>query len=96
MFQVRPKHVLLAILMEVFALVVYSPGFAEGMMRHSAAAPRSRVEEVSNVVGYILHFPTVLLTILSEELIIFVPITQIIFWTFLFAYIGSRLRNPEE
>lgn len=84
------KYILLAILIEAIALAAYFPAFAEGMMRHSARAPRSRMEVISNVAAFILHLPTVLLTYPFGALILVTPITQIVFLTWLFAYIGRR------
>lgn len=84
------KYILLAILIEMIALLVYFPAFIEGMMRHSAGAPRSQIENVSNVVAFILHLPTILLTYSFDALILLTPITQIVFWSWLFAYIGRR------
>jgi hypothetical protein len=84
------KYILLAILIEVVALAVYFPAFAAGMMRHSARAPRSPMENISNVAGFILHLPTILLTYPFDTLVIVTPVTQIVFLTWLFAYVGRR------
>jgi hypothetical protein len=58
----RLENILLAIAIEVVALAVYFPALVEGMMRHSARAPRSQLEDVSSAVALFLHLPTILLT----------------------------------
>ena len=86
----RLKYILLAILIEVIALVAYFPAYIEGMMRHSARAPRSEMENISNVAAFILHLPTIILTYPFGALVLVTPITQIVFFSWLFAYIGRR------
>lgn len=85
------KSILLAILIEIVALAVYFPAFIEGMMRHSARAPRGPIENVSNVLGFVLHLPTILLTYPLDGLVVVTPLTQIVFWSWLLAY--RRRRN---
>jgi len=92
----KTKYILQAILFEAIALAVFFPAFIEGMMRHSALAPRSQMESISNVAAFILHLPTILLTYPFGPLVLVTPITQIVFLTWLFAYIGRKVGHGED
>jgi peptidoglycan biosynthesis protein MviN/MurJ (putative lipid II flippase) len=88
---------LLAVLVEGIALASFLPALAEQMMRHSGGASRTPMETVSEDVAFVLHLPTVLimwpLTVMTDSVIVWLtPITQIIFWTVLFASIARRRR----
>lgn len=86
----KVKYFLLATLIEAVALAVYFPAFIGGMMRHSARAPRSQAEIISGAAAFILHLPTILITYPFDALILVTPVTQVVFLTWLFAYIGRR------
>jgi hypothetical protein len=95
------KYFLLAVLIEVVALASFIPALGEQMMRHSSNAPRPSGEIVSEWVAFILHLPTVLVTfplaILTYTFIMLLtPLTQIIFFTCLFAYIARRRRMKSK
>src|SRR5262245_58987227 len=84
------RNILLAILIEIVALAVYFPAFIEGMMRHSALAPRKPIESVSNALGFVMHLPTILLTYPLDGLVLVTPLTQIVFWSWLLGYLRRR------
>jgi hypothetical protein len=93
------KYFSLAVIIEIIALISFMPALAEQMMRHSGSVPQTEKEITSERVAFILHCPTVLimwpLTILTNSYIVWLtPITQIVFWTCLFAYIGRRRSSP--
>jgi hypothetical protein len=75
----------LAALIEFFALLLY---LGKAGMRHSPNAPMSNGE----FLILILHLPTILLSwALGNLFAPFVPITQPIFWTYLFSGVWRRL-----
>jgi hypothetical protein len=80
----------LAVLIEFFALLLF---IGEAGMRHSPNAPMSNGE----FLILILHLPTVLLSwALGNTFAPFVPITQLIFWTYLFSGIWRRLAAKQK
>jgi hypothetical protein len=78
------KYLVYAILIEVVAIGVSAIYVLGSLMRHSAAARRSGDEIFSMILGFLFHFPTILITyflslITQEPIVIFTPITQVIF-----------------
>ena len=88
----------LAVIIEFFALL---PILANIGWRHSANAPMSDFERKSQFWAFVLHLPTVIVPWTLNQLIdifspfyLFIPFTQIIFWTFCLAFIWKRLEKP--
>ena len=68
---------------------------ASSMMRHSAAAPRTLLEDPLAHVGIIFHFPSILLVI-PFGLFIFAPLVQIALMTFILGLILRARRSQAE
>jgi hypothetical protein len=86
----------LGVVIEFFALF---PVLANIGWRHSAAAPISDSERSSQFWAFLLHLPTVLLPWMLNQIIdifgifyLFIPLTQIVFWTYFLAFISKRLK----
>lgn len=95
------KYLVSAILIEIVAIGVSAIYVLGSLMRHSAAARRSGDEIFSMILGFIFHLPTILITyflslISQEPIVVFTPITQVIFWVWFFAYLGHRRRVKAE
>jgi hypothetical protein len=88
------RPILLAVVIELIALAAYFPAFIEGMMRHSSQAPRGQLENVSGIVGFLLHLPTILLTYPFGPLVLITPFTQIVFWSWLLSYAARLPDRP--
>jgi hypothetical protein len=77
-------------------IVLFPLIFANLGMNHTANSMTSHSETVSNYLFFIFHLPTVLMAYGLDKLLpgptfmMFSPLTQIIFWTSLFAYINYR------
>jgi hypothetical protein len=91
------KCFLLAVLIEVFALASLLPGLATIGMRHSANAPPDDLAVFSERAGFILHLPTILLTLPFKDsrlpIIFLTPLGQIAFFTGLFIFIARWRRK---
>jgi hypothetical protein len=95
------KYFFYAILIEIVAIGVVANYVLGSLMRHSAAARRPGDEIFSMIAGFILHLPTILITyflslITESPIVVFTPITQVIFWVWFFAYMGHRRRVKAE
>lgn len=76
---------IIALIIEGFLLFFL---MAESGMRHSNNAPTS----TSEIIIYLFHLPTIILSwAIGVMFAPFVPITQIIFWTFLIQKIKKKL-----
>ena len=88
------KCFLLAMLIEAIALLSLLPGLATIGTSHAANAPPNNLEAFSQRVGFVLHLPTILLTLPFKDsplpIIFLTPIGQIVFLTCLFIYIRRR------
>src|SRR5204862_6664153 len=88
---------LLAVSIEVVALASLLPGLATIGTRHSANAPPDNLTMFSEYVGFILHLPTILLTLPFKDsrlpIIFLTPFGQIALLTSLFVYISRRRRG---
>ena len=85
-------YFLLALVIEFVVLFPVLGGMGTS---HGSTVSHSQINNV--IIVYILHLPTILITWILGQLtdpfvMVFTPITQIIFWTFLFAYLGRRKR----
>ena len=87
---------LLAVLIEVIALLSLLPGLATIGTSHSQKTPPNVLELFSERAGFILHLPTILLTLplmnLWFPIIFFTPVLQVAFWTIVFV-LFSRWRR---
>jgi hypothetical protein len=90
------KCFLLAVLIEVIALVSLLPGLATIGTSHSQNTPPNDLELFSERAGFILHLPTILLTLPFKDsrlpIIFFTPVLQVAFFTFVFV-LFSRWRR---
>lgn len=86
------KCFLLAVLIEVIALASLLPGLATIGTRHSATTPPNDLVMFSERAGFILHLPTILLTLPFKDsrlpIIFLTPLLQIAFFTGLFIFIA--------
>lgn len=86
----------IAVVIEFFALL---PVLANIGWRHASGAPLSDYERSSQFWAFVLNLPTVLIPWILNQLIeiftpfyLFVPFTQIIFWTFFLAFLWKKLK----
>jgi hypothetical protein len=91
------KCFLLAVSIEVVALASLLPGLATIGTSHSANAAPNNLTMFSEYAGFILHLPTILLTLPFKDsglpIIFLTPLGQIAFLTLLFVYISRRGRG---
>jgi hypothetical protein len=88
------KCFLLAVSVEIIALLSLVPGLATIGTSHSANAPSNPLATFSERAGFILHLPTILLTLPFKDsrlpIIFLTPLGQIAFLTAVFIYIARR------
>lgn len=75
------KAFLVSLAVEVAVLMLTLNALASSFMRHSAAAPRPAGEDLLASIGFIFHFPSILITT-PLGLFAFAPLVQIALMTF--------------
>jgi hypothetical protein len=93
-------HLFTAVLIEVipfFCLAYYVLSVSFG---HSSSLKPSIFEWVVMILGFVLHFPSILIGLLSGSYIlpflVLTPLMQILFWAMLLAYIEHRRKVKIE